>query len=352
MPAAGRQQPASEFIAVRVTAADRAGLEELLKTLTVVIRRLAGGQGAPPTAVARPPADNGVLGAAPTIDGLTVTVAVGSSLFDDRFGLAGRRPASLTPMRVFANDRPEEAWTGGDLLLQVCANHADAVHRALREILRATRADMQILWRIRGFGSPPRPEGTPRNLLGFKDGTGNPQGADAASLIWVEQGGVQPWTVGGTFVVVRLIRMFTEFWDRISINEQERIFGRRRDSGAPLDGNAESDVPDYAADPHGFAVPTDAHIRLANPRTRETAGQRLIRRSYNYDLGVDDNGNLQAGHIFVCYQKNIQEHFEAVQHRLDGEPLEDYVQPFGGGYFFVLPGIKDAADWLGSGMLA
>ncbi|EGD56248.1 hypothetical protein SCNU_05321 [Gordonia neofelifaecis NRRL B-59395] len=302
--------------------------------------------------MARPPADNGVLGAAPDTDGLTVTVAVGSSLFDDRFGLANRRPASLTPMRVFRNDRPESAWTGGDLLIQICANHADTVHRAVREILRATRENMQILWRIRGFGSPPRPEGTPRNLMGFKDGTGNPQGADAQSLIWLDHDVSQPWTVGGTFVVVRLIRMFTEFWDRISINEQERIFGRRRDSGAPLDGNAEFDTPDYAADPKGFAVPADAHIRLANPRTPETARQRLIRRSYNYDLGVDDNGNLQSGHIFVCFQQNIQQQFETVQSRLDGEPLEDYVQPFGGGYFFVLPGIRTSSDWLGRGMLA
>ncbi|ALG85555.1 Dyp-type peroxidase [Gordonia phthalatica] len=351
-PPAGRQQAASEFMAVRVTATDRAGLETLFTQLTVMIRRLAGGLASPDTPVARPPADNGVLGAGPGIDGLTITVAVGASLFDDRFGLADKRPAGLTPMRVFGNDRPEPAWTGGDLLIQVCANHADATHRAVRELLRATRENMQVLWRIRGFGSPPRPEGTPRNLLGFKDGTANPQGDDARSLIWVEDDRDQPWTVGGTYVVVRLIRMFTEFWDRISINEQERIFGRRRDSGAPLDGNAEFDVPDYRADPHGFAVPTDAHIRLANPRTDATAGQRLIRRSYNYDLGVDANGNLQAGHIFVCFQKSIQEQFETVQERLDGEPLEDYVQPFGGGYFFVLPGIRDSHDVLGSGLLA
>jgi deferrochelatase/peroxidase EfeB len=348
---AGKQAFAC-FAAFDTTAGSRASLVGLMRTLTSRARFLTSGGTPPDLGVGQPPSDSDVLGPAVPADGLTVTVSVGSSLFDGRYGLGARTPRKLTPMRVFPNDSPDPAWLHGDLLLQLCANHPDTIHHAIRDITRHTRGAMQLRWKMAGYNSPPRPSGTSRNLLGFKDGTANPTGGLADSLIWVDDPAEPAWAQGGSYQVVRLIRMLVEFWDRVSINEQEGMFGRRRDSGAPLDGNSEFDTPDYATDPKGNVIPLDAHIRLANPRTPATARQRLVRRSYNYDLGVDLNGNLQAGHIFVAYQQDVQRQFETVQTRLINEPLIDYVQPFGGGYFYTLPGIQHGGDWYGRALLA
>ena len=334
------------------TAADRAGLASLLRELTGRARFLTSGGTPADLGVGQPPSDSDVLGPVVPADGLTVTLSAGSSLFDDRYGLARVKPLKLAPMITFPNDALEPAWLHGDLLLQLCANHPDTIHHAIRDITRHPRGGMQLRWKMEGYNSPPRPSGTSRNLLGFKDGTANPTGTLAGDLAWVDDPAEPAWARGGSYQVVRLIRMLVEFWDRVSINEQENMFGRRRDSGAPLDGSAEFDTPNYAADPHGHVIPLDSHIRLANPRTRATADQRMVRRSYNYDLGVDLNGNLQAGHMFICYQQDVARQFETVQKRLVNEPLVDYVQPFGGGYFFTLPGVRDAADWYGRGMLA
>jgi deferrochelatase/peroxidase EfeB len=348
---AGKQAFAC-FAAFDATAGSRTSLAGLMRTLTSRARFLTSGGTPPDLGVGQPPSDSDVLGPAVPADGLTVTVSVGSSLFDGRYGLGARTPRKLTPMRVFPNDSPDPAWLHGDLLLQLCANHPDTIHHAIRDITRHTRGTMQLRWKMAGYNSPPRPSGTSRNLLGFKDGTANPTGGLAGSLIWVDDPAEPAWAQGGSYQVVRLIRMLVEFWDRVSINEQEGMFGRRRDSGAPLDGNSEFDAPDYTADPKGNVIPLDAHIRLANPRTPATARQRLIRRSYNYDLGVDMNGNLQAGHIFVAYQQDVQRQFETVQTRLINEPLIDYVQPFGGGYFYTLPGVQHGGDWYGRALLA
>ena len=352
-PGPADKQKASCYVAFDSTVGTKAELTALMKTLTARARFLTTGGTPPDLGVGQPPSDSDVLGPVIPADGLTVTVSFGASLFDDRYGLGGSKPSRLTPMTVFPNDTPDPAWMHGDLLIQFCANNQDTVHHALRDIMKHTRGSMQLRWRIEGYAAPPRPSGTGRNLLGFKDGTANPTGSTAGDLIWVDAASAEPaWARGGSYHVVRLIRMLVEFWDRVSINEQETMFGRRRDSGAPLDGNNEFDTPDYKADPKGEVIPLDSHIRLANPRTHATADQQLIRRSYNYDLGVDANGNLQSGHIFTCFQQDLQRQFETIQKRLINEPLVDYVQPFGGGYFFALPGVADADDWYASKLLA
>jgi deferrochelatase/peroxidase EfeB len=363
---AGILTPAQDqmtMLALDCVATTSVGLFEALQSVSVQARRLTQGGPIGATEVDDPPPDSGILGAYDSPDGLTVTIAFGASLFDDRYGLARVRPKRLVEMPNFPNDAIDPTRSGGDVLVQVCANHRDTVVHTVREILRATAGKLVVRWTLDGFSGAqrgPTSHSSKRNLFAFRDGTANPDVADAAlmdRLLWVAgvpgSGSGEPaWTAGGTYQVVRAIRMHVEFWDRVGLLEQEQMIGRDRVTGAPLGGRTEFEDPDYASDPHGRRIKLDAHIRLANPRTPATADQRILRRGYNYARGIDEAGDLDQGLLFIAFNQDIDRQFATIQNRLTPEPMVDYITPVGGGYFFAPRGSRGLGDWVGSGLLS
>ena len=357
----GITHPANEqglMAAFTVTAADRDELRDTFVALTDEIERLMSGEPYEEREPAYPPVHTGTVGnPAPPAD-LSVVVSVGASLFDDRYGLADLRPRALEKMPFLANDRLDPDRSHGDLLLTITSAHEDINLFALRQLHRATRGTLALHWMLGGYNR--RTQAAPgeagnRNLMGFIDGTANLDAGDAGVMdryVWVQRDDDEPaWAAGGTYHVVRVIRMLVEFWDRTRLSEQEALFGRRKANGAPFDGEVETDVPDYAADPDGEVTPLDAHIRLANPRTPETEDDLIFRAGLNYSRGFDGSGQLDQGLAFVSFQRRLAQ-FLNVQARLDGEPLEEYIRPEGGGFYFALPGVEAPDAVLGEGLFA
>ena len=339
--------------AFTVTAADRSELRETFADLTTEIDRLMSGSPYDDRDPAYPPVYTGAVGNPPPAADLSVVVSVGASLFDERYGLADQRPRSLEKMPFLANDRLDAARSHGDLLLSITSTHEDINLFALRQLHRATRGTLALHWMLGGYNR--RIESSEggagkRNLLGFIDGTANLDPDDDEVMdrfVWIQPDDDEPaWTAGGTYHVVRVIRMLVEFWDRTRLSEQEALIGRRKATGAPFTGEVETDVPDYADDPDGRITPLDAHIRLANPRTPESADDLIFRAGLNFSRGFDGSGQLDQGLAFVSFQRRMSQ-FLNTQARLAGEPLEEYIRAEGGGFYFAVPGVEREGEILG-----
>ena len=295
------------------------------------------------TEVDDPPPDSGILGPSTPPMQLTVTIAFGASLFDGRYGLARQAPAADRDAEL-RQRRPRPTRSRGDVLVQVCAGHRDTVVHTVRELMRAV-AGRSRRWTHRRLPErPARPDArTAARATCSPSATAPPTRTSRTRrlmdrLIWMQPGAGEPaWATGGTYQVVRTIRMHVEFWDRVGMSEQQNMIGRDRVSGAPIGGTGEFQDP-ATPRPRGRRIPLYAHIRLANPRTPATADQRILRRGYNYHRGIDEAGNLDQGLVFVAFNQDIERQFATVQKRLAEEPMVDYITPVGGGYFFAPAG--------------
>jgi deferrochelatase/peroxidase EfeB len=352
---AGIATPAQDRLAFGslnvVAGATRADLRDPLREWTGAGARMARGKliGEVSSRYASP-VDTGEAVGSP-VSRLTITLGYGPSLFDHRFGLAAKKPAALAQLPPLPSENLDPGYTGGDLCLQACSDDPLVAFHAVRNLARLGMGVVEHNWMELGFGRTSTTtisQATPRNLLGFKDGTRNIK-AERADLmdgnVWAGPEADQPWLRGGSYLVARKIRIFVENWDRDYLQDQENVIGRGKVSGAPLTGGTEFTAPDFdARNPGGQPViPLDAHIRLAS--SERNGGTRILRRGYSFTDGIDPQvGTLLGGLFFIAFMKNPAQ-FIKLQNALAADALNEYIQHTGSAVFACPPGIHPGQHW-------
>ena len=348
---AGIVTPAQDrlhFAAFDVLDISRDELIELLSDWSYAAARMTAGRSAGQYGPAdgpydAPPDDTGEALDLPPA-GLTITIGFGPSLFDDRFGLADKRPAPLIDLPHFPGDTLDAAQVGGDLCIQACSDDPQVAVHAIRNLSRIAFGRASLRWSQLGYGrtaSTSTTQVTPRNLFGFKDGTANIKAEETTTVekdVWAGTDDA-PWMVGGSYLVARKIRMTIETWDRTSLREQESVVGRTKGEGAPLSGGTEFTEPDFAVAGRADEplIPATSHVRLAHPTANK--GATLLRRGYNFVDGNDELGRLNAGLFFICFQRDPRSQFVPIQNQLSqNDAMNEYIRHVGSGIFAVPPG--------------
>jgi deferrochelatase/peroxidase EfeB len=367
------QQNHLHFASYDLTTDSRDDVVALLRTWTAAAATLMAGQdlgrGVAGGSYLAAPDDTGEAHDLPP-SGLTITFGFGRTLFEregsDRFGLRARMPEQLVDLPHFPGDELEAQRVGGDLCIQACADDPQVASHAIRNLTRIAIGTAAIRWDQQGFGrtsSTTRAQQTPRNLMGFKDGTNNLRAEDTTSLqreVWSSASDKPEWMTGGSYLVARRILILTHLWDQTPLGEQERMIGRAKGSGAPLSGGEEFTAPDF--DRRGDAglplISHDSHVALAHP---SRTGHLLLRRSYNFTDGVDADGHFSAGLFFLAFMRDAREQFIPLQttmSRTDGMTV-NFLRSTGSALFAVPPGLAagsaldaTSGDFIGSGAFA
>ncbi len=315
--------------------ADRKAAAALLRRWTQAARALVEGR----------PADHEDTGSA--LDAgpasLTVTIGFGRAFFG-KVGLTKQLPQALAPLPDFSSDVLDKARSDGDLWLQIGANDGLVAFNALRVLQRVAGNRARVRWQMTGFNRTPGATDKPRttrNLMGQIDGTNNPKPEedDFDARVFVPKGGdasSPAWMGGGSYAVVRRIRMLLDTWDHLSLEQQERVIGRRKSDGAPLSGGTETtpvDLEKFTED-GSIAIRGDAHVRVAAPESNQ--GAAMLRRPYSYHDGFRDDGQPDAGLLFIAWQADPMRGFVPVQRKLDrGDGLSRFLRHEASGLFAV-----------------
>ena len=273
-----------------------------------------------------PPSDTGeTVGLNP--HRLTLTFGVSAS-FLKKMNLENKRPQVFRDLPPFPKEQLREKYTGGDIVIQACADDEQVAFHAIRNLIRKGRNAVTLRWSQSGFAAIGDRMETPRNLFGFKDGTANPtKEKDFDRVIWADS---KDWMENGSYMAVRRIQMFLETWDRTSLEEQENTFGRYKESGAPFGKKNEFDEVDLSL------LPDDSHVRLA-----KEVDKPLLRRSYSYSDGIDEKtGQFDTGLLFISFQKD-PDNFVKVQTNLGAtDKMNEYITHIGSGLFACFGGVE------------
>jgi porphyrinogen peroxidase len=245
--------------------------------------------------------------------GLTCVTGVGSQVWDRLFGAP--RPAGLHPFPGFAGSPHVAPATPGDLLYHIRAHRLDLCFELAERLMNRLRGLARAVDEVHGFRSF-----DDRDLLGFVDGTENPEGEAAPDAVLI--GAEDPGFAGGSYVVVQKYVHDLAAWDALPVEEQEHAFGREKLS------DVEFADEDKAA---------NSHLAL-NTIVDEDGEQRQIMR-FNMPfgrVGVDEFGTY-----FIGYARSPDVIEEMLRNMFVGKPpgtydrILDFSTAITGNLFFV-----------------
>lgn len=322
------------FLVADLHSTDKQAIGQMFKDWTDFAVRLTQGNNVLPydKNPHLPPSDTGEADSL-GVYGLTLTFGVSPSFFD-KLGLDDKKPADFNVLPKFPKDQIRDALSGGDICIQACSQDPQVAFHAVRQLVRKARALITMKWSQSGFVSFDNATDTPRNLFGFKDGTANHKTAqDFDKWLWIDDGIFK----NGSYLVVRLIQMHLETWDRTAMFGQEDTFARHRYSGAFVGKTDEFDDVDIHAK---HDLEENSHTVLA-----KKTGVELLRRSYSYASGVV-RGQFDAGLLFISFQKHPNQ-FSVIQNQLGTkDKMTEYTTHIGSGVFLCFGGVAQG-EYLG-----
>ncbi|MGV9268976.1 Dyp-type peroxidase [Kitasatospora sp. NPDC003701] len=225
--------------------------------------------------------------------GLTCVTGIGSDAWDRLF--AGPRPAGLHPFREVVGARHRAPATPGDLLLHLRAGRLDLCFELAGQLTRRLAGAATVVDSVHGFRYF-----DDRDLLGFVDGTENPEGRAAAAAVVI--GAEDAPFAGGSYVIVQKYLHDLTAWNTLPVEQQERAVGRTKLTDIELDDATK---------------PADSHVALTTVTGPDGEEQQIMR--FNMAFGSFDGGG-EFGTYFIGYARTPEVTEEMLRNMFVGRP--------------------------------